>query len=50
MKILNFIKFFFISVPLAALLFVTSNVLFELKRLYNGIRLRAEGIRKQHTS
>ena len=33
MKLLDFIKFFFISVPLAALLFVTANVLFELKRI-----------------
>lgn len=33
MKILDFIKFFFISVPLACLLFVTANVLFELKRI-----------------
>lgn len=33
MKILDFIKFFFISVPLACVLFVTANVLFELKRI-----------------
>lgn len=33
MKLLPFIKFFIISVPLAALLFVTANVLFELKRI-----------------
>ena len=33
MKILDFIKFFFISVPLACLLFVTANVYFELKRI-----------------
>lgn len=33
MKILDFIKFFFISVPLAALLFVTANAYFELKRI-----------------
>lgn len=50
MKSLNFIKFFFISVPLAFLLFTFAHTYFELKRLYNGIRLRAEGIRKQHTS
>jgi hypothetical protein len=41
MKILNFIKFFFISVPLACVLFVTANIYFELKRLYNGFRTRA---------
>ena len=33
MKLLDFIKFFFISVPLACLLYVTVNFYFELKRL-----------------
>ncbi|MEY4282249.1 MAG: hypothetical protein RLZ39_1661 [Bacteroidota bacterium] len=33
MKPLDFIKFFFISVPLACVLFVTANFYFELKRL-----------------
>ena len=32
MKVLEFLKFFFISVPLACLLFVTANIYFELKR------------------
>lgn len=41
MKVLEFLKFFFISVPLACLLFVTANIYFELKRLYNGFRTRA---------
>jgi hypothetical protein len=35
MKALDFIKFFFISVPLACLLYVTGNFFFELKRLKN---------------
>lgn len=34
MKILGFIKFFFINVPLACLLYVTANIYFELKRFY----------------
>ena len=46
MKLLDFTKFFFVSVPLAFFLYVTAHTYFELKRLYNGIRLRAEGIRK----
>ena len=46
MKILDFIKFFFVSVPLACFLYITAHTYFELKRLYNGIRFRAEGIRK----
>ena len=50
MKLLDFTKFFFISVPLACALYLTAHTYFELKRLYNGIRLRAEGIRKQYTS
>jgi len=33
MKILQFAKFFLISVPLGIILFVTANVLFELKRI-----------------
>ena len=33
--------FTFISVPLAIFLFVTANIYFELKRLYNGFRTRA---------
>jgi hypothetical protein len=33
MKIIDFIKFFFISVPLACLLFTTAHIYFELKRL-----------------
>ena len=33
MKLLDFIKFFFISVPLACLLYTTANLYFELKRL-----------------
>ncbi len=41
MKALQLLKFFFISVPLACLLFVTANIYFELKRLYNGFRTRA---------
>jgi hypothetical protein len=38
MKILDFIKFFFISVPLACVLYVTGNIYFETKRLLNGKR------------
>ena len=41
MKSLQLLKFFFISVPLACVLFVTANIYFELKRLYNGFRTRA---------
>ena len=41
MKALQLFKFFFISVPLACVLFVTANIYFELKRLYNGFRTRA---------
>lgn len=33
-KTLDLIKFFFVSVPLACLLFVTAHTIFELKRLF----------------
>lgn len=33
MKIFQFIKFFIISVPLAILLYLTANLVFELKRM-----------------
>ena len=35
-KTLQLLKFFFISVPLACMLFVTAHILFELKRLIYG--------------
>lgn len=38
MKILDFIKFFFVSVPIACLLFVTAHAYFELKRFILWLR------------
>lgn len=34
--ILEMLKFFLISVPLACCIFLTANLYFEIKRLYNG--------------
>jgi hypothetical protein len=36
-KALEFLKFFFVSVPLACVLYVTANSLFEMKRIYKKI-------------
>ena len=41
MKTIQIIKFFLISAPLGIALLVTANIYFELKRLYNGFRIRA---------
>lgn len=35
-KTLQLIKFFFLSVPLACVLFVTAHIVFELKRFIYG--------------
>jgi hypothetical protein len=34
--ILEMLKFFFISVPLACCIYFTAHLFFELKRIYNG--------------
>ncbi len=41
MKTIQIIKFFLISAPLAIALLITAHIYFELKRLYNGFRVRA---------
>lgn len=36
-KVLEFLKFFFISVPLACVLFIIAHTAFEFKRIYKKI-------------
>jgi len=38
--------FLLISVPIALLLYLTAHFYFEIKRIYNGIRLRTKWFRK----
>ena len=46
MFIYELIKFIVISVPLALSILFTAHIIYELKRIINGIRLGAKRIRK----